>query len=150
MSSSGKLLYEFYTKYNLHPLNSSDVCTGVLTRIQHCKGKIEKSTIDHLFVSAGLVSGVISVQIDEEKVIKPWRIVRGGQKKFTDNCAIKFDLNLKALTHKQTSKQRVKVWNFNDKKGWESFVNELKFQQVSRTMCGTMDITLRSILRGGG
>ena len=33
MSSSGKLLYEFYTKYNLHLLNSSDVCTGVLTRI---------------------------------------------------------------------------------------------------------------------
>ena len=71
MSSSGKLLYEFYTKYNLHLLNSSDVCTGVLTRIQHCNGKIEKSTIDYLFVSAGLVSGVISVQIDEEKVITP-------------------------------------------------------------------------------
>ena len=79
MSSSGKLLYEFYTKYNLHLLNASDVCTGVLTRIQHCKGKIEKSTIDYLFVSAGLVSGVISVQIDEEKVITPWRVVRGGQ-----------------------------------------------------------------------
>ena len=50
-----------------------------------------------------------------------WPIVRGGQKKFTDHCAIKFDLNLKALTHKQTSKQRVKVWNFNDEKGWEKF-----------------------------
>ena len=123
MSSSGKLLYEFYTKYNLHLLNSSDVCTGVLTRIQQCKGEIEKSTIDYLFVSAGLVSGVISVQIDEEKVITPWHIVRGGQKKSTDHCAIKFDLNLKALTHKQTSKRRVKVWNFNDKKVGESFVN---------------------------
>ena len=41
MSSSGKLLYEFYTKYNLHLLNSSDVCTGVLTRIQHCNGKLK-------------------------------------------------------------------------------------------------------------
>ena len=123
MSRSGRLLYEFYTKYNLHLLNSSDVCTGVLTRIQQCKGKIEISTIDYLFVSAGLVSGVISVQIDEEKVITPWRIVRGGQKKFTDHCAIKFDLNSKALTHKQTSKQRIKVWNFNDRKVGESFVN---------------------------
>ena len=71
MSSSGKLLYELYTKYNLHLLNSSDVCTGVLTRIQQCKGKIEKSTIDYLFVSAGLVSDTISGQIDEEKVITP-------------------------------------------------------------------------------
>ena len=103
MSSSGKLLYEFHTKYNLHLLNASDVCTGVLTRIQHCEGKIEKSTIDYLFLSAGLVSGVISVQIDEEKIITLWYIVRGGQKKFTDHCTIKFDLNLKALTHKQTS-----------------------------------------------
>ena len=153
MSSSGKLLYEFYTKYNLHLLNSSDVCTGVLTRIQQCKGKIEKSTIDYLFVSAGLVSGVISVQIDEEKVITPWRIVRGGQKKFTDHCAIKFDLNLKALTHEQTSKQRVKVWNFNDKKGWGKFHEltlTIKFQQVSGTMRGRMEITLRSIIRDGG
>ena len=25
------------------------------------------------------------------------------------------------MTHKQTSKQRVKVWNFNDKKGWGKF-----------------------------
>ena len=150
MSSSGRLLYEFYTKYNLHLLNSSDVCTGVLTRIQQCKGKIEKSTIDYMFVSAVLVSCVISVQIDEEKVITPWRIVRGGQKKFADHCAIKFDLNLKALTHKQTSKQRVKVWNFNDKKGWGKFGELTKFQQASGTMCGRMEITLRSIIRDGG
>ena len=74
-----------------------------------------------MFVSAGLAFGVISVQIDEEKVITPWRIVRGGQKKFTEHCATKFDLNLKALTHKQTSKQRIKAWNFNDKKCWIKF-----------------------------
>ena len=98
-----------------------------LTRIQHCKGKIEKSTTDYLFVPAGLVSSVISVQIDEEKVITPLRIVRGGQKKFTDHCEIKFDLNLKALTHKQTSKQKVKVWNFNDEKSWE------KSRELTRT-----------------
>ena len=121
MSSSGKLLNEFYTKYNLHLLNSSDVCAGVLTRIQHYNGKIEKSTIDYMFVSSGLVSCVISVQINEEKVITPWRIVRSGQKKFTDHCAVKVDLNLEALTHKQTSRQRVKLWNFNNEKGWEKF-----------------------------
>ena len=78
MSSSGKLLYKFYTKYNLHVLNSSDVCTGVLTTIQHYKRKIEKSTIDYLFVCSRLVFGVTSVQIDEEKVITSWRIVTGG------------------------------------------------------------------------
>ena len=108
MPSSGKLLYEFYTKYYLHLLNSSDVCIGVLTRIQHCKRKIEKSTIDYLSVSAGLVSSVISVQIDEEKVVTPWCIVRCGQKNFTDHCAIKFDSNLKAVTYKQKSKQELK------------------------------------------
>ena len=74
-----------------------------------------------MFVYAGLVSSVISVQIDEEKVITRWHIVRGGEKKFTDHCAIKFDLSLKALIHKQTSKQRVKVWNFNNEKGREKF-----------------------------
>ena len=77
----------------------------------------KKSTIDYLFVSAGLVSSVISVQIDEEKVVTTWPIVRGGEKKFTDHCAIKLDLSLKALIHKQTLKQRVKFWNFNDGKG---------------------------------
>ena len=93
MSSSGKLLYQFYTKYNLHLLNSSDVCTDVLTRIQHCKGKIEKSIIDYLSVSAGLVSGVISVQIDEERLSHQAHCQRWSKEIFADHCAIKFDLN---------------------------------------------------------
>ena len=46
MSGNGKLLFEVYTKYNVIPLNTLDICSGVFTKVYHNNGKIEKSVLD--------------------------------------------------------------------------------------------------------
>ena len=62
-----------------------------------------------------------------------------------------FDQNLKALTHKQTSKQEVKVWNFNDEKGWDKFRKLTRVPTSFKNYVGKNGrITPRSTIRGGG
>ena len=65
-SGNGKRLYDVYTKYDLAPLNSLDICSGVFTRVHHNNGKIEKSVSDYVFVNSGLLPNVKSIYIDEK------------------------------------------------------------------------------------
>ena len=67
MSGNGKRLYDVYTKYDLVPLNSLDICSGVFTQVHHNNGKIEKSVLDYVFVNSRLLPNVKSVYIDEGK-----------------------------------------------------------------------------------
>ena len=39
MSGNGKLLYDVYTKYDLVPLNTLDICSGVVTHVHHNNGR---------------------------------------------------------------------------------------------------------------
>ena len=69
MSGNGNRLYNVYTKYNLVPLKSLGICSGVFTRVHHNNGKIEKSVLD-VFINIGLLPNVKSIYIDEGKLIK--------------------------------------------------------------------------------
>ena len=57
MSGNGKLLY-VYTKCDLVPLNTLDICSGVFTLVHHNNGKIEKSILDCVIVNSGLLPKV--------------------------------------------------------------------------------------------
>ena len=46
MSGNGKILYYVYKKYDLIPLNTLDICSGVFTRVHYNNGKIEKSVLN--------------------------------------------------------------------------------------------------------
>ena len=61
MSGNGKLLYDVYTKYDLVPLNSLDICSGVFTRVHHNNCKIEKSVLDYVLVNSGMLPKVKSI-----------------------------------------------------------------------------------------
>ena len=124
MSANGKRLYDVYTKYDLLPLNSLEICSGVFTRVHHNNGKIEKSVLDYVFVNSGLRPNVKSIYIDEEKLITPWRKVTGGKKKFTDHCAIRFEVDLHCYAKKYLT--RTKVWNFKNPEGWDKFCQMTK------------------------
>ena len=71
MSGNGKRLYDVYTKYDLVPLNSLDIWSGVFTRVHHNNGKIEKYVLDCVFLNSGLLPNVKSIYIDEGKLITP-------------------------------------------------------------------------------
>ena len=59
-SANGKWLYDVYTKYDLVPLNSLEICSGVFTWVHHNNGKIEKSVLDYVFVNSALLANVKS------------------------------------------------------------------------------------------
>ena len=59
------------------------------------------------------------MQIDEEKHFTPWRSLKHG-KRYSDHCAIKFCMTMKAFEQKHAS-EKITVWNFNDPEGWEKF-----------------------------
>ena len=119
MSKNGEQLFELCNKYNLKLINASEHCEGVFTRIHKYKQTIEKSVLDYVFISSDLEEYFTSMQIDEEKHFTPWRILKHG-KRYSDHCAIKFCMNMKAFEQKQAS-DKIKVWNFNDPEGWEKF-----------------------------
>ena len=61
-----------------------------------------------------------SIYIDEEKLITPWRKVTGSKKKFTDHCAIRFEVDLHCNGEKYM--KRTKVWNLKTLKVGINFV----------------------------
>ena len=119
MSKNGEQLFELCNKYNLKLMNASEHCEGVFTCIHKYKQTIEKSVLDYVFISSDLEEYFTSMQIDEEKHFTPWRSLKHG-KRYSDHCAIKFCMNMKAFEQKQAS-DKIKVWNFNDPEGWEKF-----------------------------
>ena len=133
MSANGKRLYDVYTKYDLVPLNSLEICSGVFTRVHHNNGKIEKSVLDYVFVNSGLLPNVKSIYTDEEKLVTPRRKVTGGKKKFTDHCAIRFEVDLHCYAKKYLT--RTKVWNFKNPEGWDKFCQMTKSSDEFKKPC---------------
>ena len=120
ISKNGEQLFELCNKYNLKLMNKhSEHCEGVFTCIYKYKQTIEKSVLDYVFISSDLEEYFTSMQIDEEKHFTPWRSLKHG-KRYSDHCAIRFCMNMKAFEQKQAS-DKIKVWNFNDPEGWEKF-----------------------------
>ena len=117
VSKCGKMLFSLFQKYNLCLLISSDICQGTFTRIHQCNKRIETSVLDHVLVSDDLQQHVVSMLTDEQKQFTPWRKLKAS-KRFSDHCAIRFQVNNTIFTKEHHTK-RIEVWNFNDSKGWE-------------------------------
>ena len=98
MSSNGELLFELRNRYNLKPMNASEHCEGVSTRIRKYKQTIEKAVLEYVFMSSDLEEYFTSMQIDEEK----------HGKRYSDHCAFKFCMNMKAFEQNKLLK-KIKV-----------------------------------------
>ena len=113
------MVKNLFCKYDLTLLNTSDFCEGTHTRIHRYKSRIEKSILDYVFVSSDRKKNLISMCIDEQKQFTPWHNLK-SRKRFSDHCAIKFQLDSKVFVKEKHSKI-TQVWNFNNPKGWEKF-----------------------------
>ena len=69
MSNNDEQLFELRNKYNLKPMNASEQCEGVFTRIHKYKQTIDKSVLDYVFISSYLEEYFTSIQIDEKNIL---------------------------------------------------------------------------------
>ena len=86
MSSNGELLFELRNRYILKPMNASEHCEEVSTRIHKYKQTIEKAVLDYVFMLSNLEEYFTSMQID-------------------DHCAFKFCMNMKAFEQNKLLKK---------------------------------------------
>ena len=67
-SRNGKLLEEVFQQQDLYVMNKSEKCTGKITR--QSTNQNEKSAIDFVAVDESLIDDVISMEIDEEGLLR--------------------------------------------------------------------------------
>ena len=147
MSNNGEQLFELCYKYNLKVMNGSEHCEGVFTRIHKCKQTIEKSVLDYVFIPSDLEEYFTSMQIDEEKHFIPWHSLKHG-KVYSNHCAIKSCMTMKAFIEQKQASDKIKVWNFNDPEDWKSLVN-LQNPQLFSVICGKLVTILKLVTKNG-
>ena len=67
LSRNGKILSDIIEERNLKVVNSSEKCTGTITRSKTTSKGIEQSVIDYVVVSENMYNSVEKMNIDEEK-----------------------------------------------------------------------------------
>ena len=80
---------------------------------------MEKSILDYVLVSNDLVSWVVGLQIDEEKLFTPWRKLKRVER-FSDRNAMLLSTTATKSSMPVVHKRKL-VWNFNNKSGWDKF-----------------------------
>ena len=120
-------------------LNTSDFCERTHTRIDRYKSRTEKSILDYIFVSSDLKKNVISMCIDEQKQFTSWCILKSG-KRFSDHCAIKFQLDSRVLSRRNSPKV-AKCGILMTQKAGRSSINSL-IPKTCLRVCGEQVNTL--------
>ena len=146
MSNNGEQLFELCNKYNQKVINASEHCEGVFTHIHKCKQTIEKSVLDYVFISSDLEEYFTCMQIDEEKHFTPWRSLKHG-KRYSDHCAIKFCMTMKAFEQKQPSEKLRSGTSMILRVG-KSLVN-LQNPQLFSVICGKLVTILKLVNKNG-
>ena len=70
--------------------------------------------------------------IDEQEQFTSWHNFK-SRKRFSDHCAIKFQLDSRVFV-KEKQSESIQVWNFNDPEGWEKFNKLTNSQIISESM----------------
>ena len=67
MSGNGKLMQDLLERQDLIVVNSLDICKGTITRERVTENMSEKSVIDYIIVSRGLLEFLLEMIVDEDK-----------------------------------------------------------------------------------
>ena len=144
MSNNGEQLFGLCNKYNLKPMNASEQCEGVFTRIHKYKQTTEKSVLHYVFISSDLEEYFTSKQIDEKHFT--CRSFKHG-KRYSYHCTIKFCMNMKALEQKQAS-QKLRSGTLMILRVGKSLVN-LQNPQLLSVIRGKLVTILKLVIKNG-
>ena len=125
MSSNGKLLYDLLERQNLIVVNALDKCKGIITRERVTENNSEKSVIDYIIISQGLLKFLLEMNIDEKKEYVLARYINNKKGKKVINsdhnlllCKFSVRFNQKAR------KVRKEFFKFKCENGRKRFLEE--------------------------
>ena len=123
MSNNGKLLYDFIQRQDLIIVNALDICKGSITRERTLENKSEKSIIDYIIVSRGLLKFVIEMMIDEEKeyVLARYVKTKSGTKVINSDHNI-LSCKFSIIFNKKHKTIRNEFFQYKCKEGRENFL----------------------------
>ena len=131
MSPNGELLLELITRKSLRLINSTDKCSGVITRMRVKGNKVEKSALDYFIVCEMFYSYCVSMAIDEDRKYSLKRYYKnknGNKVVFSDHNPL--FLNLKVPWNSNIRKPRLEIFNLRNRKSQEEFYKITNENQV--------------------
>ena len=123
MSENGRLMYEIIESESLSVLNSSSLCSGVITRYRETTKGIEMAVLDYVLACDRLATFLDSMLIDEQRVLTLTKYattkgVKSVVKSDHNILFAKFSLEYKKLNSK---KPRQEVFNLKNEACKELF-----------------------------
>ena len=127
-NKNGRKFEDFLNKReSLSLTNSSNKCTGQLTRVRVREGSLEESTIDHVVMSHSLEDMLEDMTIDEDGVFKLVNFLDTDHAIESDHHSIILTFNLFPKT-KPT--KRLSFFNFKNVEGLKHFKNATENNEV--------------------
>ena len=68
MSNNGQIMLDVFLRHNLFIVNSSDLCTGLITRERVLENKTEQSVIDYIIVCERMKRFLQMMTIDDQRI----------------------------------------------------------------------------------
>ena len=140
-SDNGKILIDLLARHNLFLVNSSALCSGLITRQRCAAGRVERSVLDYVIVSESLNSYVKEMIIDDQRshVLTKYASTKGNKKKSESDHNIlvaKFQLQIR----KSLKNQRKEYFNFKDVESQAKFFNATNCVQKYRDKLQSEDV----------
>ena len=111
-NKNGQLFSQFLERNSqLHLMNASDLCDGVITRCRTANDRTERSIIDFVIVCEKLYPYVRKLVIDEDKSFSLTNYSKKNKIINNDHNSMILYLNLKSSKMKQ---ERQIIFNFKD------------------------------------
>ena len=145
ISANGELLLDLITRKSLILVNSTDKCSGVITRMRVKGNKKEESTLDYFIVCENFYIFCVNMDIDEERkyTLKRFYKSKNGNKVILSDHNPLF-LHLKIPWNFYIRKPRLEIFNLRNKKAQEEFY-KMTNENQELTKC----LENQSVVTGG-
>ena len=139
-SENGRLMMEMLARQNLHLVNASRLCKGLITRQRAAAGRVEKSILDYVIVSEELYNQLEEMIIDDERihVLTKYATTMGVQKLSESDHNILF-AKFKVEVQRKQKTERVEVFDFKNNDSQKLFFEETNCVQKFREIISAED-----------
>lgn len=139
-SENGRLMMEMLARQNLHLVNASGLCKGLITRQRTAAGRVEKSILDYVIVSEELYTQLEEMIIDDERihVLTKYATTMGVQRLSESDHNILY-AKFKLEVQRKQKTERVEVFDFKNTDSQKLFFEETNCVQKFRDVISVED-----------